>query len=101
METNFIITVAALCLVQICLSIYCYKVWQLKERWHKLYHDQLSYSTELEEALDRAIGYAKELEKEYDKLFDGMPGYKPYSKDEDAVWNANKHIIDDPEGTPW
>ena len=90
MEADFIVTVAALCLVQICLSIYCYKVWQQKERWKQKYHEQTGNNEELIEALDRATGYAKELEKElekeHDQLFDGMPRYKPYSKDEDAVW---------------
>lgn len=83
MDRSLIADIVALCLVQVCLSILCYRIWQLKERWRKLYHEQLSHSTELEEALDRAIGYAKELEgknsqllknidEQYDQRMDDM-----------------------------
>ena len=86
MEVDFIVTVAALCLIQVLLSVLCFRLWKQKEYWQKLYYTKQEKNEELMEALDRATDYAIELESKNDQLFEGMPRYKPYSKDEDAVW---------------
>ncbi len=76
MDVDFIVTVAALCLVQVLLSVLCFRIWQQKERWRKLYHEQISGNTEmmeeLMEALNRAVDYAKELEGKNSQLMEDI-----------------------------
>lgn len=84
MKVDFIVTVAALCLVQICLSIYCYKIWQQKERWKQKYHEQTGNNEELLEALYRVVSYVKELEGENSQLLDDVD-------EEMELWNKSKH----------
>ena len=102
METDFIVTVAALCLVQICLSIYCYKVWQQKEYWRKLYHESVENNNKLLNDLNRLVRLledikektAKDMDDMYDQRMNDMismtEGCDKTFDEEMGLWNKSK-----------
>ena len=74
MEADFIVNITALCLVQICLSIYCYNVWKLKEYWRKLYHESVESNNKLLTDLNRLVRLLEDLKektaKDMNDLYD-------------------------------
>ena len=107
MEADFIVTVAALCLVQVLLSVYCYRVWKHKECWRRLYEQQFRDADELTKALSKAACYIKELEdknsqllkdidEQYDQRMNDMismieGGDKTFDK-EMGLWEKSKRL---------
>ena len=72
MEADFIVTVAALCLVQICLSIYCYKVWQQLKYWRKQYHESVESSNKQLTDLNRLVRLLEDLKEKTAKGMNDM-----------------------------
>lgn len=72
MEVDFIVTVTALCLVQVCLSIYLYKVWQQLEYWRKLYHESVESNNKLLTDLNRLARLLEDLKEKTAKDMDDM-----------------------------